>query len=248
MSQGLTLGPEARLALDSFRDYTVAHPLLRAADEELRRFIAEPAGAALALVYGPTGVGKTTLVTRVQRVINESLAPELAADGSRSGLTVVRLNAPEGSSFWRAFYLQLGAELDDPFFDLPLRGRSNWGERATAAELRSRVVAAVQGRRPPAVLIDEAHHFALGVGPERLMQQLEVIKSLADACEVPFVLVGTYSVLDLRNLNGQLSRRSIDIHFRRYLPTSDMDVAGFRQTIQQEFGDGMADGREPAAA
>ena len=134
MSQGLTLGPEARLALDSFRDYTVAHPLLRAADEELRRFIAEPAGAALALVYGPTGVGKTTLVTRVQRVINESLAPELAADGSRSGLTVVRLNAPEGSSFWRAFYLQLGAELDDPFFDLPLRGRSNWGERATAAE------------------------------------------------------------------------------------------------------------------
>jgi hypothetical protein len=45
---------------------------------------------------------------------------------------------------------------------------------------------------------------------------LDVIKSLASQTRTVHVLFGTYDLLAFRNLNGQLSRRSIDIHFARY--------------------------------
>jgi hypothetical protein len=46
--------------------------------------------------------------------------------------------------------------------------------------------------------------------------QLDSIKSLASSTEIPIVLIGTYELLALRNLSAQLSRRSVDVHFRRY--------------------------------
>jgi len=50
----------------------------------------------------------------------------------------------------------------------------------------------------------------------KLQDQLDSIKSLATTAEIPIVLLGTYELLSFRNLSGQLSRRSVDIHFRRY--------------------------------
>lgn len=42
--------------------------------------------------------------------------------------------------------------------------------------------------------------------------------------------MGTYDLLPLRNLSGQLSRRSIDIHFPRY-GTSTQDLQAFKNTL-----------------
>jgi hypothetical protein len=50
----------------------------------------------------------------------------------------------------------------------------------------------------------------------RLLDQLDVIKSIANRTQTVHVLYGTYDLLAFRNLNGQLSRRSIDVHFPRY--------------------------------
>jgi hypothetical protein len=49
-----------------------------------------------------------------------------------------------------------------------------------------------------------------------LLDQLNTLKSVCDQTSVTQVLGGTYELLPFRNLNGQLSRRSIDIHFKRY--------------------------------
>lgn len=43
-------------------------------------------------------------------------------------------------------------------------------------------------------------------------------------------MVGTYELLPLRNLSGQLSRRSIDIHFRRY-GRNEKDLTEFKNTL-----------------
>lgn len=43
-----------------------------------------------------------------------------------------------------------------------------------------------------------------------------MIKSIANCTGTPHLLVGTYDLLAFRNLSGQLSRRSIDVHFGRY--------------------------------
>jgi hypothetical protein len=43
-------------------------------------------------------------------------------------------------------------------------------------------------------------------------------------------MIGTYELLALRNLSGQLSRRSIDIHFPRY-GTSMEDIKSFQDVL-----------------
>jgi hypothetical protein len=88
--------------------------------------------------------------------------------------------------------------------------------RASGADYRYAVEQALQCRRPLAVLIDEAQHLAKMHSSRKLMDQLDVIKSIASRTGTVHALFGTYDLLAFRNLSGQLSRRSIDLHFPRY--------------------------------
>jgi len=72
-------------------------------------------------------------------------------------------------------------------------------------------------------MIDEAQHLAKMASGRRLLDQLDVIKSIANQTRTVHVLFGTYDLLSFRNLNGQLSRRSLDVHFPRYRAESDSD-------------------------
>jgi len=55
----------------------------------------------------------------------------------------------------------------------------------------------------------------VGTG-EKLLDQLDWIKSMTNVTGVLHILLGTYDLLAFRNLSGQASRRSMDIHFARY--------------------------------
>jgi hypothetical protein len=81
---------------------------------------------------------------------------------------------------------------------------------------------ALKHRRPAVVMLDDAHHLNK-VGPARLLNQLDCIKTIAGQTHVPHALCGTYELLTLRNLSGQIGRRSIDVHFSRY----KFDAAGW---------------------
>jgi hypothetical protein len=80
---------------------------------------------------------------------------------------------------------------------------------------------------PAAVMIDEAQHLAKIGSGRRLLDQLDVIKSIANRTQTVHVLYGTYDLLTFRNLNGQLSRRSIDVHFPRYRAECAADRKAF---------------------
>src|SRR5271165_6307421 len=69
------------------------------------------------------------------------------------------------------------------------------------------------------------------VSGRRLIDQLDVIKSLANCTRTIHVLLGTYELLALRHLNGQLGRRTIDINFRRYSADNPADVHVFKNTV-----------------
>ena len=88
--------------------------------------------------------------------------------------------------------------------------------RAVGADYRYAVEQAIRYRKPIAVMIDEAQHIGKIALGRRLLDQLDVIKSIANQTKTVHVLFGTYDLLAFRNLNGQLSRRSIDVHFARY--------------------------------
>lgn len=227
-----------------FRGYTMAHPLLQAADEALLRAVREPAGATLIFVVGPTGVGKTTLQRRLVRRLTEAALPALAEDPGR--LPVVGLEAvpPDGRSFsWKDYYLRALAALDEPLIahkracvaarrgegEALLAATTRW---AVAPALRRALEQALLHRRPAAFVVDEAQHLAKLSSGRKLQDQLDCLKSLASLTGTVHVLVGTYELLAFRNLSGQLGRRSLDIHFPRYRQERAEDAHAFLRVLR----------------
>ena len=224
-----------------FRAYTVAHPQLKVVSEALRRAIQEPGGASLILVVGPTGVGKTTLRLRIEQ---ELRARFLAAGKPEPGCVPVigfEAAAPDSGNFnWKDYYRRALRALEEPLIDYkldrPMPGRSGTEEWTAAArvcspELRQALEQALRHRRPTAVLIDEAQHLTKIASGRRLSDQLDCLKSLASLTGCVHVLIGTYELLPCRNLSAQLSRRSRDIHFRRYRIDNPDDVVAFQRVI-----------------
>jgi energy-coupling factor transporter ATP-binding protein EcfA2 len=218
-----------------FRAYTVAHPRLKEADAALKRAIQEPAGGSLIFVLGPTGVGKTTLRLRVEQYLKEAFLTEAKEDVGRIAVVAVEAVAPDSGNFsWKDYYQRVLRALDEPL----LRHKINYGNpdvpsagKAAGSELRYALEQALRFRRPAAMMIDEAQHLTKMASGRRLADQLDSLKSLASLTGCLHVLIGTYELLPCRNLSAQLSRRSIDIHFRRYQSSDVNDVETFQRVL-----------------
>src|SRR5262249_12317934 len=237
--------PERRL--DYFKAYTVAHPALQQADQAVWNALREPAGAALIFVFGPTGVGKTTLLTQIEKRLM-ARAP-LQEGTERSPLPALRVDAvsPALNHFkWGDYYQRALCLLREPVVEytvdyhkhVPLLSRTmvEWeplpSRRPTdTAALRLAFEPTLKLRQPRAMLIDEAEHMAKAARGSKLLEQLDHIKSLAIMTKTVHVLVGTYDLLVFRNLSAQLARRSVDVHFARYRATTETEVRAFKSVL-----------------
>lgn len=207
-----------------FRGYTVAHPLLVEAKDRLMTTISESEPNSLVFVFGPTGVGKTTLRIKVEQMLTHELRLDLEQDPGRLPVVGVEAIAPDSGRFsWPDHFRRLLRAIDEPLTEckrdsetLYGRKRSTFKSQTSTAEYRYAVEQALRFRRPAAVMIDEAQHLSKMASGRRLLDQLDVIKSIANQTRTVHVLLGTYDLLAFRNLSGQLSRRSLDIHFPRY--------------------------------
>ena len=227
----------------AFRLLTVAHPLLLAARDQLMAAINEAPAGSIVMVFGPTGVGKTTLRIKVQQLLAEQNRPLMETDPGGVPYAAVEAAAPDNGNFsWRDHYRRTLMALSEPMLDRKMKpnwvhllqdshGQQLLGPRAPAGELRHALESAILHRRPVAVLVDEAQHVTRIASGRKLADQLEVIKSLANCTQTTHVLLGTYDLLTLRHLNGQLGRRSLDIHFRRYAADSRDDVRVFKNAV-----------------
>ncbi|MEH1996047.1 ATP-binding protein [Nostoc sp.] len=237
----LTRPTTERLAY--FKQYTVAHPRLKEVYEILMRTIAEPAGASFIFVYGPSGIGKTTLWLRVEKKLKELALPKLESDRARVPVVGIEAVAPESRYFnWKEYYTRALITLEEPLidhkFDYGVRGisRDNFGRinvesKVVAPALRRALENALIHRHPDVFFVDEAQHFGKVASGYKLQDQLDCLKSLANMTGILHCLLGTYELLTFRNLSGQLSRRSVDIHFRRYCADSPEDVQAFKSVL-----------------
>jgi hypothetical protein len=90
---------------------------------------------------------------------------------------------------------------------------------------------ALRQRQTAAVIVDEAQHLKKIAGGRRLLDQMDVLKSLASLTGTVHVLVGTYELLGLADLSAQLNRRSCEIHFPRYRADDPQDMAAFQSVL-----------------
>jgi hypothetical protein len=213
--------------LQYFLDLTVVHPRLQTAHQHLMRAIRRPFSGALVFVSGPAGVGKAVL-------------PGLEVDRGRIPVVAVEAPSSESGVFnWKDFYKRLLFAVDEPLVehkvnpDIAAKDLSpqRVGQQAVTTELRLAIEQTLRHRRTSHILIDEAQHLSRIASGRRLQNQLDTLKSLSNMSGTLIVLFGSYELCHFRNLSGQLSRRSIDIHFPRYDSRLAEDVDAFRNLL-----------------
>jgi AAA domain len=226
-----------------FESYTIGHPQLKEASDSLTSAINDAIPGSLILVCGPTGVGKTTLRLRTEQRITTDMLKELESDPGRFAVVGIEAVPPDHGNFnWKDFYKRLLQQMDEPCIKHKikpptymeggeLQRRTNMGYTAAGPELRKVAEDVLKHRRPSALLIDEAQHLAKMSSGRKLQDQLDSIKSLASMCRIPIVLIGTYELLSFRNLSAQLSRRSVDVHFRRYRADRSDEIKAFKNVL-----------------
>src|SRR5258708_3003671 len=227
-----------------FAAKVVAHQRLKEIHTSLLHAIRYPAGASLILVFGPTGVGKTTLRQRIERQRLEDAVISSTTNPGHIPVVAVEAVIPDcGSCHWKEYYTRALLALDEPFiadkitYDVRDMHRDEQGRlvierNLTIPDLRRALEKTLLYRQPRAFIVDEAQHFRKMASGRRLLDQMDNLKSLAGMTNTVHVLVGTYELLGLTNLSAQLSRRSLEIHFPRYHADKPEDLKEFKKLLR----------------
>ncbi len=221
-----------------FREKTISHRRLVRARDQLCAALDRAEKNSIIRVAGPTGVGKTTLRLKAEKMLIQQVSEELTTDRGRIPIVSIEALAPESGSFsFSGFYRSLLEAANEPLIDCKRepgagleRARSFAHARATVADLRYAWSQVVKHRRPLAVMVDEAQHLTKIASGRKMLDHMDVLKSIANTVETPHVLFGTYDLLDFQ-LNGQLARRTVEIHLPCYWPNNDEDREDFLDAV-----------------
>ncbi|MBI2400942.1 MAG: AAA family ATPase, partial [Deltaproteobacteria bacterium] len=176
------LGASIHTRRDYFLNKTINHPHLERARGELVKMIKCVSAPDIAILTGPTGVGKTTLGMKIEADLMEAHRHEMEHDPNL--LPVVRLSAiapNQGGFTWKDLHVRLLRLFDetqvrqrtlftvDPYraLDAP-RGRA--GSTYADEALQRAVESCVRERRTKVLIIDEAHHILLAAKGRRLRE------------------------------------------------------------------------------
>jgi nucleoside-triphosphatase THEP1 len=221
-----------------FKAYTVAHPKLKGVYEALMRTIKEPAGASFIFVYGPSGVGKTTVRLKVE----QNLMQEALSDRRRMPLVGIEAVAPDSRNFsWKNYYMSALVALEEPLlddkFDYGVRGiyRDSLGKMVIESKVdspasRRALENALVHRKPDVFFIDEAQHMAKMASAQKLQDQVDTLRSLANRTGILHGLFGI-GTDELLNLSKQLTPYSFDIPFLPYSADIPEDVQAFKNVL-----------------
>jgi hypothetical protein len=198
-------------------------------------------GTDIALLIGPTGVGKTSLTVALRKRILTTYHDAMLEDPSF--IPVVLMEAPASGEIlfsWRIFYIRLGVALAEPEMGKKVRtelvdGRTtikHITSGTTVAGMRIAIENALTYRRTLLVIIDEAVHMFRNCNPTRCATHMDALKSLSNISGVTLALVGSYDLYNLASLSGQLARRSAIVHMKRYIAGDASDEKSFRAVVK----------------
>lgn len=221
-----------------FKNFTIAHPKLMSAFKELKDNISVADKNEILLIFGPSGVGKSTLFNKIIDYYNKVHLEDMIKDKGFVPIVGEEAIAPDDGRFdWKDFYIRSLSSLHEPLINHKRIVNANDRARELYPSVNSKnayrraMENALIYRKPRAFLIDEAQHLSRVAQGRSLRNQMDILKSLASVSMVPFVLFGTYEILKFRNLSGQLIRRGMDVHFPRYKAEIKDDREAFQNIL-----------------
>jgi energy-coupling factor transporter ATP-binding protein EcfA2 len=230
-----------------FETKVVAHQQLKETYEALLHAIRYPAGKSLILLVGPTGVGKTTLLERTMKQLIEDAAGDPTTTPGHMPALMMEAPSPDTGNFsWKDYVTRALIAADEPMladkitYDTRGIHRDEQGrliiERAVATpDLRRVLEKCFHHRRPRAFFVDEAQHIKKMASGRRILDQMDTLKSLANMTTTVHVLIGTYELLGVMDLNAQLARRSLTIPFPRYHVDDWKEFTKLLRTFQRHL-------------
>lgn len=234
MSNEQTFDPVA--IIREYHKKQIAHSKLKDAFDSLRWIInQEPENVEeLYLLVGPSGCGKSTLLKRLEAHILARYETEMKTDSGMIPVIHVQLTAPQDGNFnWKDFFSRLLERFNDVLItkkvilhpEAVLNGETISTIRfLVREELRRAVRNAFVHRKTKYLLLDEAGHLLITKTGIPARVQFEIIKSIAQELHIPIILAGDYTLLQILELNGQLTRRTEVVHFSRYLTNEVSDT------------------------
>lgn len=221
-----------------FKNFTVNHPKFKKAFDELLDLTYSPDSSSIILVYGPTGVGKSTLFQKVYERLFRDAMPSLKSDPGKIPVVGMEAIAPDNSNFdWKDFYIRALEAIDEPLIDFKVDFQKMYETKSSIKytdvnrKLRKALENALKNRNSTAFMIDEGQHLTKMTSGRKLRNQMDLVKSLASLSKVPYIMFGTYELLSFCNLSGQLTRRESEVHFERYYAENEGDMKVFKNVL-----------------
>ncbi|AFY57347.1 hypothetical protein Riv7116_4939 [Rivularia sp. PCC 7116] len=222
-----------------FKSITVPHKKLKRALDTLLLNILEPADTLVFLVFGVTGVGKTTLRLRLEKLLSEEFIADIQSNPGQIAVAGLEaIPAERGNFSYKDYYTRALEALKEVLVEYKV----NYGLTEPDSQelkhdyhingkdspaLRRAMEKVFRYRQIKAFTVDEAQHLLMISGGHQMLQQMNWIKSIANLTGTIHILFGTYELLNCPTLNGQVGRRSEDIHLSPYYADQPEDVAEF---------------------
>lgn len=224
-----------------FKNKLVAHRSIVNVHTTLMEALHHPFDGQIIIVIGAPGVGKTTVRKAMVRDMTASFLAQSNQNPGHIPVAGIELEAFQGGVFkWKQTRQMVLKALHEPLVDKKVMysthiqdrdGRLDIDTRLSADALGEILVDVLLNRKPRALWFDEGQHLIKVSGARGLLDQLDVIKSLANRSEVTPVLFGTYEMNVLLGLSPQLDRRIRRIHIPRYKATQPDDVIEFQRVL-----------------
>lgn len=227
-----------------FKGITIPHRRLREALNVLLINVLEPADTLIFLVFGVTGVGKTTLRLRLEKMLLDKFLPSLRSNPGQIAVAGIEaIPAERGKFSYKDYYSRALEALQEVLIEYKIDYRlSSDGNKELgwplqtyykdSPALRRAMEKVFRYRQLKAFTIDEAQHLLMMAGAHQMLHQMNWIKSIANLTGTVHILFGTYELLNCPTVNGQMGRRSEDIHLSPYQADEEEDVAEFIRIIR----------------
>lgn len=228
--------------LEYFAKYKVAHSRLVTVSKKVVSSVLHPNDKNFVFLVGPPRAGKTTAQTYIINTLLEGFHDEMLRNPGSIPVIWIESSAYPSSYNWKDHWATALQALKEPLIDSKIMpppgsryvtGGLRVGDeiKGAATAFRNSFRTAALERHLRVLINDEAHHMTKARSRTRIIDHAEILKSDASKSGAVFVLGGTYDLLDLANLNGQLGCRTEIVHFSRYQPDSDEDLRAFGSAV-----------------